>query len=299
MNLQGLLNSRGGMSLALLLARSLPPALGYPLARRLASWVAAHPDWEQVRCARVNQWVVSGEQLSGADLDRAVREVFTSAGRSIYDLYHTLQNPQAMKDMIDFTPSALELIEQSQSGKVSRVIAGVHTSNFDLALQASFLCGLRSLAITIADMPGSYQWQFEIRRRLGLEIVPASLNALKEGAHRLQSGRMVLTGLDRPLAEVKHRPVFFGRPSHVPVHHIHLALHGSAPVVVAATHQAANGRYTFDVSAPIAMKRDRDRSAEILRNAEAVLEVAEEFIRRQPQEWAMFLPVWPDVAVPM
>lgn len=299
MNLQGLLNSRGGMSLALLLARSLPPGLGYPLARRLAGWIASHPDWEQVRCARVNQWIASGEQLSGAELDRVVHDVFTNAGSSIYDLYHTLQNPQAMKDMIDFTPSALELIEQSQTGRVSRVIAGVHTSNFDLALQASFLSGLRSLAITIADMPGSYQWQFEIRKRLGLEIIPASLNALKEGVHRLESGKMVLTGLDRPLAEVKHRPLFFGRPSHAPVHHIHLALRGNAPVVVAATHRAADGRYTFDVSAPIAMKPDPDRTAEILRNAEAVIEVAEEFIRKQPQEWAMFLPVWPDVAAPM
>jgi len=38
-----------------------------------------------------------------------------------------------------------------------------------------------------------------------------------------------------------------------------------------------------------------DRHQEIILNAERVLSIAEAAIRRAPQQWAMFYPVWPEM----
>jgi KDO2-lipid IV(A) lauroyltransferase len=205
-----------------------------------------------------------------------------------------MQNHDAMRGMVDFSPQTLELIERSQTGKDPCVIAGLHLSNFDLAMQVAYLSGLKALAITLPELQGGYQWQFEMRKRIGMEIIPASMSAVREAVERVRSGSMVLTGLDRPLAETRYQPLFFGKPSHVPVHHILIALKAGAPIVIGAAMTQSDGRYIFDVSSPIQMRPYPDRKVEILRNAEAVLEVAEDLISKQPQEWAMFIPVWPD-----
>jgi lauroyl/myristoyl acyltransferase len=247
----------------------------------------------QVRAARLNQWVVSGQSLSGPALDQAAREVFRSAARSIYDLYHYLPDPQATGRLIDFSPAVLELIERSRTGRAGVVAVGVHLSSFDFALRAATLRGLQGLVLTLPELPGAYRREFEMRQALGMEILPASVSALRQAVERLQAGGAVLTGLDRPQADPKYRPRFFGQPSALPVHHIYLALKAGVPVVVAAITAQADGRYHFRISEPIAMQPHPDRQTEMLRNAEAVLEVAEAYIRGSPRQWAMFQPVWP------
>lgn len=103
-----------------------------------------------------------------------------------------------------------------------------------------------------------------------------------------------MTGLDRPVPVVKHRPRFFGRPASLPVHHVYLALKTHAPIYVVATTMGADGTYRLLVSDPISMCPYPDRKMEMIMNAETVLRVAEGFIRQAPRQWAMTFPVWPE-----
>ncbi len=65
------------------------------------------------------------------------------------------------------------------------------------------------------------------------------------------------------------------------------------PVAVAAATSEPDGRYHLWASDAIEMESDHGRSDAALRSAESVLRIAEEFIRRVPQQWAVPLPVWP------
>jgi lauroyl/myristoyl acyltransferase len=56
----------------------------------------------------------------------------------------------------------------------------------------------------------------------------------------------------------------------------------------------ADGKYHVLTSDPIEMQAHPDREREIIQNAEAVLSVAEGFIRMAPEQWTMTLPVWPE-----
>ncbi len=288
-------NSALGIHLALAFGRWVPPRVGLPLARRLADFIAARRDWALVRSVRQNQWVVRGETSTEAELDQAVRETFRAQASTLYDLYHCLARPAEMESHLVYTPEILHYIAASRQPVPGQgaVLAGVHLSNFDLALHALPRRGFQGLAITLAEMPGGYKKQFDLRRASGLEMLPASVANFRLAIERLAAGEIVVTGIDRPIEHPKHFPRFFGRPAPLPVHHIYMALKAQVPIVLLVIVQEPDGRYRFHLSDPIPMQPGPDRETETITNAEAVLAVAEPFIRRMPEQWAMFLPVFP------
>jgi lauroyl/myristoyl acyltransferase len=106
---------------------------------------------------------------------------------------------------------------------------------------------------------------------------------------------MVATGIDRPIPEPEACPRFFNRPAALPMHHIFLASKAHVPMIIAAANFQNDGTYHVFASDPIEMDSHPDPRVAMLQNAENVLRVGEEFIRRAPQQWSVPLPVWPQV----
>lgn len=289
---QAIINSRLGVGLALGMARSLPPWAGYRIAQLAADAVARQKSWRLVQAVRANQWVVNGGNLTETELNGAVRETFRNTAHCIYDLYHYIHDRNQLLDMIAFDATGLEIIQRSRMKDSGLIIVGIHSSGFDVVMQGASLRGMDALVITLPQLNPGYQWQTEMRERVGMEIQPASVAALHEAVRRLRNGGTVLTGLDRPIQGLKHRPKFFGREASLPVHYIQLALKAHVPVRVATAFLCPDGSYTFSISDPIVMLPNPDRDEEIVVNAERVLKVAESMICRCPHQWSMFYPVW-------
>jgi KDO2-lipid IV(A) lauroyltransferase len=175
------------------------------------------------------------------------------------------------------------------------MIVGLHLSNFDLILQ--WLCqqGMKPLILTIPDPRGGRRVEYEMRKKTGLNLLPASFSAFRQAIKHLQQGGSVVTGIDRPIPEPQACPRFFGRPAALPIHHIFLASKAHVPIVIAVTNLRQDGKYHVFASDFIEMDSQSDPAVEMLRNAEKVLSIAEEFIRRAPQQWSVPLPVWPEV----
>jgi phosphatidylinositol dimannoside acyltransferase len=298
MNLQRMLNSRQAGILALQISRFLTPAMGLSFSRFVAGRISLNRELPLVRAICANRWVISGERLEGAGLDRAVRENLEHIARSYYTLFHYLDHPAELQEQVEFNPSIEALIARSQEKKYGVVVAGVHLSNFDLVLQASAWRGLRGLALTLPDdteIKEAVEWQHAFRRQSGLELLPASLPNFRQAVRRLQAGETVLTGIDRPVESAKCYPAFFGRPAHVPIHHIHLALAARVPVMVFAALQRPDGIYQILASEEIKLRPYTDRRVELVCNAERVLEVAASYIRQAPGQWSITLPAWPEI----
>lgn len=291
---QRIINSRIGVGFAQVVGRILPPRIAYPFVYRMADFFAARREWKMIRIVRTNQWVVSGQTLVGDELDNAVRETVRNNARSIYELNRYLNDKEAINRLIKFNETTRQLIDLSLTDHAGLLIAGIHLGNFDLALRVVAVLG-RALILTLPEFTGGDQWQFNDRRELGIEIVPANLNTLRQAISRLQNGGIVMTGLDRPMPGTKYRPRFFGQSSDLPIHHVQLALRAKVPIIVGATIRQADNTYEFLISEPIQMRSYSDRRTEIITNAEAVLEVAEEFIRQAPIQWSIFHPVWPEL----
>jgi lauroyl/myristoyl acyltransferase len=233
--------------------------------------------------------------MNGEMLDRIVAETFHYWARSIFDLYHYIENPDATGKLIVLEPSFQQLARQPEFDNRGLVIVGLHLSNFDLILQ--WLCrqGMKPLIITIQNPQGGRQLEYEMRQRVGMRLLPASTGAFRQALKHLQQGGMVATGIDRPIPQPQVCPRFFGCPAALHMHHIFLATKAHVPIVVAVTTLQEDGKYHVFASDFIEMDAHSDPQAGMLRNAEKVLSIAEEFIRRAPQQWSVPLPVWPQV----
>ena len=295
MDLQTFLNSRQAGILAFRISRSLPSGLGHRLARSIADRISTRRQLPLVQAIRANRWVVSGEELSGSQLDQAVRENLRHIAQSFYTLFRCLDDPDASQSLVVFNPQIEELIIRSQEGKQGVIVAGLHLSNFDLVFQAAALHGLHAVGLSLPEASQAIEWQHHFRRQAGLEILSASLANFRQVIGRLEAGQTVVTGIDRPVKESKRKPLFFSRRAHLPVHHIQLALKARVPIVLIGAVLNSDGKYHIHASNYLEMQQFSDHQDELLWNAEKVLEIAADMIRLAPHQWGVVQPVWPEV----
>lgn len=294
MSLQSIVNSAFGMSIALFIGGMVPERLGNSVARRFAHRISRRKDDPLVRAVRLNQWVVRG-MPGKADLDACVEQVFQSQGRFLFDFYHNLHRPKKVRRMVRFSPGFQTLLERCRSGSYPVLFVSPHVGPIDLAGYAIALAGLPVQLLSYPQVNSGYAWQNLLRRQQGLNITPLSPSSLTRARIRLQQGGTVLTGLDRPNPGVGYAPRFFGFPAELPVFYVRLALKTGVPVYVLAVSAHTTGSYLLEVSEPVAMKSHADPHVEVISNAERVLEVAARFIARNPEQWSMFYPVWPEM----
>ena len=288
-------NSSLSLRLVSLLAQLFSPRLGYQIAYGLAEQIARRSNSDLVQAIRANQWVVNGEVLKGDALDRLVHKTLRNAARSLFDLYHYSHDFEATRRLIVFDASFDVIAQRPEFAERGLLIAGLHLSSFDLILQWLSRDGLRPLVLTIPEPTGGRRMEYEIRKRTGMNLVPASVGALRQAVKYLQQGGMVLTGIDRPIEKPEVSPRFFGRPAALPTHHIFLAIKAHVPIVITVAYLQEDGKYHVFTSDLIEMDSCPNPKEAFLQNAEKVLAIAERFILRAPQQWSVPLPVWPQI----
>jgi len=279
--------------LGLWIGENTNPVLGRWIAKRISGAMSYRRKNESVRAVRANQWVIRGKTNSTRELNLAVKNVYLSSGHSLYDYYHNMRNPEAIKEMIVFDDHFLEFMEQSKAKIKGSLGLLLHMGGFDLAGYAIALRGMEPQILSYPQPNLGYQWHNELRKREGLNITPLSMETLTQASRFLKNKGTVITGIDRPWHETRHHPRFFGEESAIPVTTIQLAIRTQVPVVVIACIRQKDGHYILHGSEFINMDSYKDRDEELIRNTEKILERAEPFILQAPEQWSMYYPVWP------
>jgi lauroyl/myristoyl acyltransferase len=292
--MQKFFNSSFGVTLGLAIGRHLPTALGYRLSAFGARRLANRTNSPMVKAVRANQHVVRGESSTPEELDQAVVEVFSHAGRCFVDLYHNLQDPDDLKALCPPTDDMKRLIAWSQDDEFGAFVVAPHLSNFDLVLLSAAYQGLKGQVLTYGTPSGGYKIQNEIRAETGLNITPVSPKAHQQTIENLRQGDFVITAVDRPIRRKAHFMNFFGHPSPLPAGHIRMSLEARVPIIVAAVEMKTDQLYHLHISDPIPLIRHDDPDEEIRINGEAVLQVIEGYIRNNPGQWLMYYPAWPN-----
>lgn len=294
-DLQSLINSQLGFRAVSFLGRTTPPVIGYKVADLVAEWLATQRNSDVIQAIRTNQWVVRGAGPGKETLDQAVVDTLKSIAHSLYSLYHYIDKPEAIQPMVDLDPTARELVQRPEFGDRGLMLVGLHLSSFDLILQSMCMQGFKAFVLTIPDPKNGRQLEYEMRKRTGMNLVPASVSAMRQAVNHLERGGVVLTGIDRPVLNANTRPRFFGKSACLPVHHISLARRAGVPVVIVSARRGTDGCYHVRTSEPIEMNAYADHETDILQNAERVLQEAEKYISQAPEQWSISLPVWPDL----
>ena len=293
MSLQSFINGRFGIGLILALGKIIPSSIGYPLAEKVSLLLSAQENSDIVRATRANQWIVSGRSLSSEELDAQTRETFRQTSRWLFDFYHNINNYQTIIDRVTLSPKLVKFLADRLDGDEGTILVAPHLSNFDFGGRAMVLHGFDIQVLSYPQPHGGYQWQNKLRKDIGMNVTPMSVESMRAAKARLKNGGVVVTGMDRPLDRSNYHPRFFGFPTAVPTSYVRMALQTNAAVVVIACIGLPEKNYRVECSDLIYMEPDDDPVREIEKNAEKVLHEAEKFIRAYPSQWALFYPVWP------
>lgn len=283
------------LQLLIFIGKVSPRKVGLGVASLIGTFMGSLKGTTLIKSIRANQWVLNNQQLTKKELNKLPRVVFRSSAKCFFDYFYFLARPERMHNIIQFSPEAEVAIQRIADNRPCVVVCP-HLSNFDLMGYALSLHGVKVQVLTYPKPVTTYEMQNKLRGSFGMTVTPMTLAAFRQARQRLRDGGSILTGLDRPLEEgyrEKYQPLFFGQPAHLPVAYVRMALEANAPVYVFAAAYLPSGHYYLEGSSPIWMKRDDDLETETLNNVHAVLGAAELIIKKYPQQWAMFYPVWP------
>jgi phosphatidylinositol dimannoside acyltransferase len=295
MNLQAAVSSPGILRLGMFLGRHTPPRVGHGFARLAAGLVCrTKPAVYHILTANLRQ--VLGPDAGETVVRRTTCQAFYLAVRSYYDLYHTLaRSTVAVGDSIDLPESTQATLHEIEHAGKGTVVVLPHLGNFDLVGQALAMHVSGFLAISLPNPPPGFELTNELRRQGGIEVIPLSAAALRQAIARLRQGGIVAFGGDRPVSALDEPVPFFGRPARLPSGAVRLALKTGARIVVAyCVMDIQAGKNTLYLEPPLEMIHTGSREEEVAVNMGRVVHAFEQAIRRWPEQWLMFVPVWPE-----
>lgn len=295
-NLQQVLINARLMQLSMFFSRHTPERIGH----RLAWWaagIACQLKPAIYRIVQANLRQVLGNDVREAALGQMTRQVFYTAVRGYFDLFRALRLPlEELSATVD-VPEATKAIARSLWDREhGTVLVFPHLSSFDLGGLATAHLLPEIQLLTLPDPPPGFQLINDLRRRTGTKVTPLSSSALRQALRLLQRGGIVTMGGDRPVSELDKPVPFLGRPARVPSGHIRLALKTNADMAVGhCVLSPQTQKYTMHISPPMKLLRTGNREEEVQLNLRQVLDVLEDIIRRWPEQWLMFVPVWPEL----
>jgi KDO2-lipid IV(A) lauroyltransferase len=290
---QAALSSGPSVRLGLLIGQYLPPRVGYAVARFIAGTIVRFKTGSY-RTVLDNLRHVVGPQVEEETLHKMAHKVLVHAGRAYYDFYRAANwSPEQVVQAVRVPEAYIDLMRAQASRGRGTLLLGLHMSNFDLAMVAIGSRGIPTQVLSLADPGEGFRFQDRLRSTAGIEVTQISPGSLRLAVQRLQSGWIVITGIDRPVPGERQTVEFFGRASSLSTGPVRMALMSRANVLVASCHQDPHKGYVVDFTGPVEMARSGDRKQDVQINARRVAAILEDHVRAHPEQWLMFHPVWP------
>lgn len=277
------------------LSKHSPPWLGYRLVGLFArTMYILKPD--VYYAAYQNLKHVLGPETPEPVLRRTVYRLFYNALKAYYELFRNVGRGrvkvETLTPPVKFRPEVHEYIQQGLDSGRGLFILGCHMSNFDLAgIGMSQYIPVPVQALSLSSPPPGFEFFNRLREKGHGIITPISPAALRDAMARLKSGGIVLTGVDRPIGLGDEPVEFFGATAYLPCGYIRIPLKVDC-LVMTVGFVYEDGIYWVEGNPPMEMVRTGDRRKDVEVNLRRVLSQIEAFIRRAPDQWMMFLPVW-------
>jgi len=297
MNLHSLVSNPRSIRTGLFFSQHTPERWGHSLAWLAAGLVCRlKPAVYHIVQANLSQ-VLGPAAGDGGALNRMARQVFDTAIRGYYDLFRAWRLPQEqLAATVDIPEAVRSVMHSLWNREGGSVLVVPHLSSFDLGGQALASYLPETQVLSLPDPSPGFQMTNELRRRAGIAVTPLSSTALRQAIRLLRRGGVVSTGGDRPVSDLDEPLPFFGRPARVPSGHVRLALKTGAVVVVTCCFfSSVTHKYTLHVEPPLEMIRTGNQEEEVRLNMRRVLDALERIIGRWPEQWQMFVPVWPEL----
>ena len=292
----GSLTSHVWFPATLAVARNVPRAVSYPLARRLGTaYFRLRPKY--VRAVRANLAVILGQPEDSERVALAADEMLRGHFSAWIDFLHFATRPrQQSSRLVESVVGFSRIVEGRARGKGVLLLTG-HLGNWEVG--GFMLAEVRQPihVVLVPDIfPGVEQARRRLHERAGVveirvdrSFVPA-LSVLRA----LDANAIVAMQGDRDFDNTGLPVRFFGREAYFPRGPLRVAMATGATVLPAFVIRVPDGRYRAVVEEPLSIEQGGDRDASLRRNIERYVAVLERYVRTYPEQWYCFYPFWDD-----
>ena len=271
--------------------RTLPPRVRYPLAAvtgRCAFFVMRR----RRRVAYENFGQVLGLPWNAPQVKRTAEHAFGNYFKMFADfmLMDTL-TPEEIRRMV--RPQGVEHIDRALAEGKGAIVVTAHVSNWDILAAAAAVYGYPISAVT-NELPsgGLNELVVASRERIGMKMIPLGAGSPRQILRALGRNELVALASDLYSGDRGVRVLFFNRPAMFPAGPAALALKTGAPILPVWIRRQTDNLYVAEVEAPIEVSRTGDTPRDIQLTTERIVQFFERIIRREPDQWLVFLPVW-------
>jgi len=194
------------------------------------------------------------------------------------------------------TLAGRERLDVARAGGNGAVLVSMHLSNWELAGAAlSAVCGYPVSAIAEPHPQPAIDRLFTRERRaLGVGVIPTGAGSARQALRVLRGNGFLCILGDRDPAGTGVQVDFFGRPCRFPQGPARLALAAGAPLLPGFCRRRGSEGFVIGIQAPIPPppRGPEGVPGQVREMTQAFARRCEEAVRRQPDEWTAFYPLW-------
>jgi phosphatidylinositol dimannoside acyltransferase len=268
----------------------VPPRLAYALCDALGD-IAYRALPRQRRAVRSNLARVLGER--SRNLDRRVQQVFRSGAKYYYDTFKVASLTDA--ELMRLAPvSGWDNLDRALEAGKGALLATAHLGSPGLV---SHSLSVRGYSVTVPAEPVRPKRLFDLMCRVrgsrGNRLIPVGPGTTRELTDALRRNEVVGILVDRDVQKTGVTVDLFGAPVPLPAGPVTLALRTGAALVPAFTFRTRDGRLEGRIGEPVEIERTGSLREDVRRNTQKVAALLEEAVRRCPEQWVVFEPMWP------
>lgn len=233
--------------------------------------------------------------LHGLALRRAVSASFDSYARYYVESFRL---PSLSKRAVEsgFTVTGYdEHIVPALEAGTGVILALPHLGGWEWAGRWATDRGHQMTVVVEAlDPPELFEWFADLRRDLGMHVVPLGPDASGAVLRALRDNHIVCLLCDRNIGAGGVDVEFFGERTRLPAGPATLALRTGAPVLPTAVYftRQYQGHHGV-VRPPLPTDRQGTLREDVARLTQLLAHELEILIRRAPEQWHLFQPNWP------
>jgi KDO2-lipid IV(A) lauroyltransferase len=273
-------------------ANALPPVVGIPVAEATGRLLAPLLG-ERRRIVRRNLRRATGGALEGRALERAVSDTFASYGRYWFELFRLPADSRgSVEDRV--TSVGWEHITDGLAAGSGVILALPHLGGFDFA--AAWLAGRGvppAVVVESVDPPELFEWFADVRRSIGMDVIPLGPGAASGVIRALRANRIVCLLSDRDIAGDGVAVELFGEMTTLPAGPATLALRTGAPLVPTGVYFRPRGGHSVYIGPPVAVDRRGSLREDVGRVTQDLAHRFEALVRVAPEQWHVMQPNWP------
>lgn len=290
------LYSLRGFKAAFAFAHLFPRFFNHWLATRIGLTAYARSPEAQM-ALRANLALVTG--LAGADLDALCEENVANFSRMLADYFLCAgADATTQAAALSHGRSGQENLAAALAGGKGAIVVTGHLGHWELGGLMLARHGVPLTVITLEEpSTGLTRWREACRRQLGIKTItvgPGHPFAFVEMIQTLRRNELLAMLVDRPYSGTGTPVNFFGHRTEFSTAPALLHQHTGAAVLPAFVVQDNAGGYLTLAEPLIPMDDRTDTHAALAINTQCIATVFENIIRRYPEQWFNYVPIWRD-----